>query len=200
MITTSCWPEQICPRRSLAGRIHSLDNLRTLSRFQLQSAQFRCRGRGLRWTRSFSVTRFGSQIHTWSRSRRPCAKRRARSCAHGRLIPPYPVVLAMDSNSQAFPFPQDSTYLDFLAAGYSDVWSELLPFLPGFTCCQSEADNSPVSALSQRIDLILTKGPVAPLAITLLDADSAAGCRTGFGRRIKLQSSRVSSSEKNDLN
>jgi endonuclease/exonuclease/phosphatase family metal-dependent hydrolase len=82
-----------------------------------------------------------------------------------------PVVLAMDSNSQAFPFPQDATYLDFLAAGYSDIWTEVFPFLPGFTCCQNEADNNPVSTLSQRIDLILTKGPVAPLGITLLGAD-----------------------------
>jgi len=82
-----------------------------------------------------------------------------------------PIVLAMDSNSQAFPFPRDGTYLEFLGAGYSDVWSELLPSLPGFTCCQSEADNNPVSALSQRMDLILTKGHVAPLAVTLLDAN-----------------------------
>lgn len=93
---------------------------------------------------------------------------------------PLPVVLAMDSNSQAFPFPQDSTYLDFVAAGYSDVWSELLPFLPGFTCCQSEADNNSVSELSQRIDLILTKGPVAPLAITLLDADARSRLPDGL--------------------
>jgi hypothetical protein len=81
------------------------------------------------------------------------------------------VILAMDSNSQAFPFPQDATYLDFLGAGYSDVWAELLPFLPGFTCCQTETDNNPVSALSQRMDLILTKGHVVPLAVTLLDAE-----------------------------
>ena len=91
-----------------------------------------------------------------------------------------PVVLAMDSNSQAFPFPQDGTYLDFLAAGYSDVWSEIFPFLPGFTCCQSEADNNPVSALSQRTDLILTKGPGAPLAITLLDSDSRSRLADGL--------------------
>jgi len=91
-----------------------------------------------------------------------------------------PVVLAMDSNSQAFPLPQDGTYLDFLAAGYLDVWSEVLPFLPGFTCCQSEADNNPVSALSQRTDLILTRGPVAPLGITLLGADSRSRLPDGL--------------------
>jgi hypothetical protein len=91
-----------------------------------------------------------------------------------------PIVLAMDSNSQAFPLPQDGTYLDFLANGYSDVWSEIFPSLPGFTCCQSEADNNSVSTLSERIDLILTKGPVAPLGITLLDADPRSRLTDGL--------------------
>jgi endonuclease/exonuclease/phosphatase family metal-dependent hydrolase len=91
-----------------------------------------------------------------------------------------PVVLAMDSNSQAFPFPQDWTYLDFLGAGYSDVWSEAFPSLPGFTCCQNEADNNPVSALSQRMDLILTSGPVGPAGITLLGASSRSRLPDGL--------------------
>ena len=83
-----------------------------------------------------------------------------------------PLILAMDSNSQAFPLPQDGTYLDFLADGYSDLWSQVFPSLPGFTCCQNQTDNNPVSALSQRIDLILTKGPIAPLGAIVLGADS----------------------------
>jgi hypothetical protein len=83
-----------------------------------------------------------------------------------------PVIVAMDSNAQAFPLPQDATYLDFISAGYSDVWTQVFPSLPGFTCCQNETDNNPVSELSQRIDLILTKGAVSPLGIALLGADS----------------------------
>jgi hypothetical protein len=30
-----------------------------------------------------------------------------------------PVIVAMDSNAQAFPLPQDPTYVDFLASGYN---------------------------------------------------------------------------------
>jgi endonuclease/exonuclease/phosphatase family metal-dependent hydrolase len=71
-----------------------------------------------------------------------------------------PVILGMDSNAQAFPLPADLTYTDFLAAGYRDVWSSLFPFAPGFTCCQAQLVNNPVSELSQRIDLILTLGDI----------------------------------------
>jgi hypothetical protein len=38
-----------------------------------------------------------------------------------------PVVVAMDSNAQASPFPQDATYTDFIAAGYQDAWVEVFP-------------------------------------------------------------------------
>ena len=79
-----------------------------------------------------------------------------------------PVVIAMDSNSQAFPLPQDATYLDFISAGYKDVWSSLLPLSAGLTCCQAESDNNPVSQLSQRIDLILTLGPITPWGASLI--------------------------------
>jgi len=91
-----------------------------------------------------------------------------------------PVIVAMDSNSQAFPLPQDGTYLDFISAGYSDAWSQVFPSLPGFTCCQNEADNNPVSELSQRVDLILTKGPIAPLGIALLGANSRSRLPNGL--------------------
>lgn len=82
-----------------------------------------------------------------------------------------PVVLAMDSNSQAFPLPLDPTYLDLMAAGYSDVWSKEMPLSPGFTCCQDEADNNPVSQLYQRIDLVLTHGRIVPWGAALIGAD-----------------------------
>ena len=77
-----------------------------------------------------------------------------------------PVIVAMDANSQAFPMPQGATYLDFLSAGYQDVWSELFPDRPGLTCCQAQLDNNVNSALYQRIDLILTTG--------MIDAQNAA--------------------------
>jgi endonuclease/exonuclease/phosphatase family metal-dependent hydrolase len=91
-----------------------------------------------------------------------------------------PVIVAMDSNSQAFPPPQDGTYTDFISAGYSDVWSQVFRSLPGFTCCQSETENNPVSELSQRIDLILTKNQVTPLGVALLGDSSRSRLPDGL--------------------
>jgi hypothetical protein len=79
-----------------------------------------------------------------------------------------PLIIAMDSNSQAFPQPQDPTYVDFVAAGYHDVWSKLFPKRAGLTCCQDEADNNPVSQLYQRIDVVLTHGRVRPWGAVLI--------------------------------
>ena len=82
-----------------------------------------------------------------------------------------PVILAMDSNAPAFPLPQDPTYMDFIAAGYNDAWTEIFSLVPGFTCCQAQFDNNPVSQLDQRIDLILTLGNVETQNIALFGAD-----------------------------
>ncbi len=91
-----------------------------------------------------------------------------------------PVIIAMDSNAQAFPLPQDPTYVDFMSAGYNDVWSRLYPKLAGFTCCQDEADNNPVSQLYQRIDLVLTHGRVTPWGAALLGADPRSRLADGL--------------------
>jgi hypothetical protein len=82
-----------------------------------------------------------------------------------------PVILAMDSNAPAFPLPQDPTYLDFIAAGYNDAWTEIFPLVPGLTCCQAQFDNNPVSELYQRIDLILTRGNIETQNIALFGVD-----------------------------
>jgi endonuclease/exonuclease/phosphatase family metal-dependent hydrolase len=91
-----------------------------------------------------------------------------------------PVILAMDSNAQAFPLPQDAAYLDFIGAGYNDVWSKILPKIAGFTCCQNEADNNPTSQLSQRIDLVLTLGKVTPWGAALIGADPRSRTQDGL--------------------
>ena len=91
-----------------------------------------------------------------------------------------PVIIAMDSNAQAFPLPQDPTYVDFRSAGYHDVWSRLFPKRAGLTCCQDEADNNPVSQLYQRIDLVLTHGRVTPLGAALLGADPRSRLSDGL--------------------
>jgi hypothetical protein len=78
-----------------------------------------------------------------------------------------PLVVAMDSNAQAFPLPQDPTYVDFLLAGYQDVWKEIFPDLPGFTTGQAQFLDNVESQLNSRIDLILTLGPVEAQNIAL---------------------------------
>lgn len=100
-----------------------------------------------------------------------------------RLVPAntfLPVIVAMDSNAQAFPIPQDPTYTDFIGAGYSDVWQELFPSDPGLTCCQNESDNNPVSELYQRIDLILTLGNVEGQRIRLFGANPSTRTADGL--------------------
>ena len=91
-----------------------------------------------------------------------------------------PVIVAMDANAQAFPLPQDPTYVDFMASGYNDVWSEIFPSAPGLTCCQNESDNNPVSELYQRIDLILTHGNVEGENIALFGANPSTRTPDGL--------------------
>jgi endonuclease/exonuclease/phosphatase family metal-dependent hydrolase len=85
-----------------------------------------------------------------------------------------PVIVAMDANAQAAPQPQDPTYLDFIAAGFDDAWSEIFPAGSGFTCCQAQLVNNPVSQLFQRTDLILTLGNVEAQNIALFGITPAS--------------------------
>ena len=91
-----------------------------------------------------------------------------------------PVILAMDSNAQAAPPPQDVTYTDFIAAGYKDAWSVIYPLLPGFTCCQAQFVNNAVSQLYQRTDLILTLGNVIARRIGLFGIDQGSKTSSGL--------------------
>jgi endonuclease/exonuclease/phosphatase family metal-dependent hydrolase len=91
-----------------------------------------------------------------------------------------PVIIAMDSNAQAFPLPENPTYSDFISAGYNDVWSEIFPRRAGLTCCQDEADNNPVSQLYQRIDLVLTYGKVTPWGAELIGTSPASRLPDGL--------------------
>jgi hypothetical protein len=98
----------------------------------------------------------------------------------GPAVSSLPVIIAMDSNAQAFPLPKDPTYVDFKAAGYHDVWSRLFAKVAGLTCCQSEPDNNPVSELYQRIDLILTLGRVDPFGAFLVGTDPKSRTKDGL--------------------
>ncbi len=96
-----------------------------------------------------------------------------------------PVIIAMDSNSQAFPLPQASTYLDFMLAGYKDLWLDAkqhYPGLqdPGLTCCQAELDNNLDSQLYQRIDLLLAFGDVKAQRAALYGVTQSSKTPTGL--------------------
>lgn len=91
-----------------------------------------------------------------------------------------PLIIAMDSNAQAAPLPQDPTYTDFLAAGFVDVWTEKFPGVPGYTTGQDQFLDNPISKLNQRIDLILTFGPVVPQRIALFGATQASKTPEGM--------------------
>lgn len=91
-----------------------------------------------------------------------------------------PVIVAMDSNAQAYPFPQDPTYVDFMVGGFQDVWSETMPQDPGLTCCQAQFVNNLDSELYQRIDLILTLRNVEAQRAALFGADQSSKTPAGL--------------------
>jgi len=83
-----------------------------------------------------------------------------------------PVILVGDFNSS----PQDPVmpplfppYVQFVAAGYTDVWTvrDGLPE-PGFSCCQDETLTNPVSLLSERVDLIFIRNDAATYPVSLI--------------------------------
>jgi endonuclease/exonuclease/phosphatase family metal-dependent hydrolase len=51
------------------------------------------------------------------------------------------------------------TYESIIASGYADAWTAGHPLNPGFTCCQATNLLNPTSTLTERVDLVLTRGP-----------------------------------------
>ena len=52
-----------------------------------------------------------------------------------------------------------ATYGSIIASGFSDAWKAKHPADPGFTCCQATDLLNPTSTLTERDDLVLTRGP-----------------------------------------
>jgi endonuclease/exonuclease/phosphatase family metal-dependent hydrolase len=76
-----------------------------------------------------------------------------------------PIVLVGDFNSDAegtsitgVP-PATATHGSIIASGFSDTWQAKHPSDPGFTCCQATSLMNPTSTLTERVDLVLTRGP-----------------------------------------
>jgi hypothetical protein len=90
-----------------------------------------------------------------------------------------PVIVGMDSNAQAYSFPQDPTYVDFMAAGFQDAWSEAMPGYLGLSCCQEPFLDNSQSELYQRVDLILTLGNVEGQRAAVLGADQSSKTPAG---------------------
>ena len=78
-----------------------------------------------------------------------------------------PVIFAGDFNSCATPpcLDQTPTYGSLIATGLVDAWT-LAGSGAGFTCCQAGNLLNPESALNERIDFVLFRGP-----FTVADAD-----------------------------
>jgi endonuclease/exonuclease/phosphatase family metal-dependent hydrolase len=87
------------------------------------------------------------------------AKEAVQSAANTTL----PVVFVGDFNTvgDAPAHPSFPTYQLLVNAGFADAWKQKHPSLPGFTCCQAANLLNPTSALSSRIDLVLTRGAVS---------------------------------------
>jgi endonuclease/exonuclease/phosphatase family metal-dependent hydrolase len=52
-----------------------------------------------------------------------------------------------------------TTYASIIASGYADAWSARHPSDPGFTCCQATDLLNPTPTLTERVDLVFTRGP-----------------------------------------
>ena len=52
-----------------------------------------------------------------------------------------------------------ATYGSIIASGYADAWSARHPSDPGFTCCQATNLLNPTLTLTERVDLVMTRGP-----------------------------------------
>ena len=81
------------------------------------------------------------------------------------------VIAVGDFNSAADPATTNeptATYADLTKSWFKDAW-DVNDGDPGFTCCQNGTLSNPVSALSHRIDLVLTHGPVRTQSARVVD-------------------------------
>ena len=79
-----------------------------------------------------------------------------------------PVILAGDFNSDAAA--GGSAYGMFLSAGFADVW-DLMPQTAGYTWPLSGEIPNVLMSPSQRLDLIMTRGPIEHSAVDVLGED-----------------------------
>jgi endonuclease/exonuclease/phosphatase family metal-dependent hydrolase len=93
-----------------------------------------------------------------------------------------PVILAADFNAVANN-PNDPTYptySEIVNAGFLDTWPAANPNDPGLTCCQDPLLLNASSSLSQRIDLIFSRGGFRVRWANLVGADPANKTSSGL--------------------
>jgi endonuclease/exonuclease/phosphatase family metal-dependent hydrolase len=73
-----------------------------------------------------------------------------------------------------------STYQHIIESGFSDAWTAKGAAQPGPTCCQDENLLNPVSALKERVDLILTRGQFRVVDASIVGADPGDRLRSGL--------------------
>jgi endonuclease/exonuclease/phosphatase family metal-dependent hydrolase len=99
---------------------------------------------------------------------------------------PLPIVWVGDFNSDAdgTPItgvpPATATYGSIIAAGFEDTWAAKHPSDPGLTCCQDADLLNPTSTLTERIDLVLTRGDISVEEAARVGADPADRLPSGL--------------------
>lgn len=73
-----------------------------------------------------------------------------------------------------------ATYGAIIDSGFSDAWSVRHPSDPGFTCCQAINLLNPTSTLTERVDLVLTRGPFRVGKASLVGEDASDRLPSGL--------------------
>jgi endonuclease/exonuclease/phosphatase family metal-dependent hydrolase len=73
-----------------------------------------------------------------------------------------------------------ATYGSIVAAGFADAWKARHPSDPGFTCCQATNLLNPLSTLTERDDLVLTRGPFHVGRASIVGAETTDRLASGL--------------------
>jgi endonuclease/exonuclease/phosphatase family metal-dependent hydrolase len=97
----------------------------------------------------------------------------------GPLVTSLPAVLVGDLNSAA-DGSSTATYGNMLAAGFVDAWPQRRPAREGYTCCQAEDLRNKASTLTERVDLVLTRGEITAIQASRTGADARDKTSSGL--------------------
>lgn len=90
----------------------------------------------------------------------------------GPAVTDLPTIVLSDFNSQTTT-PNDAAAA-MVAGGFTDVWSVVNPADSGLTCCQAGDLRNPVTQVTERIDLVFTRGGFTAVKAVRVGADALA--------------------------